>query len=106
MCNNFKEIHSFKTFSLWRKVATSNLPIKYQAFVSIHYEDMKGDTKMSKRSGLFGAVLELPGNSGIFPTAFVDPCDDAIHGVEVRGAFGASVSSHHCFFLSSTTALG
>jgi len=37
---------------LWLGYATINLPTKYKVFISIHYEDMKRDTKYGKWSDL------------------------------------------------------
>ena len=44
-------------------IATDNLPTKFEVCISIHYEDMKDDTKCRKWGGLELASLKITGNS-------------------------------------------
>jgi len=37
----------------WASMATINLPTKFEVSISIHYEDMKGDTECRKWGGLW-----------------------------------------------------
>jgi len=39
-------------FHQWARIATNNLPTKFEISISTHYEDMKGDAKWGRYGSL------------------------------------------------------